>query len=547
MMKKFANNKFFNEKPTESVAAAALIITIAGIASRLLGLVRDRILAGQFGAGDTLDAYYAAFRIPDFIFNIMIMGALSAAFIPVFTQLIAEKKEAEAWEVSSGIMSLQIYLAGGLTILLIIFTPWIMHLAAPGYVGEKMELTIALTRIMFLQPFLLGISGVFSGILMSFKKFLIYSFAPIFYNAGIIIGVLFFVPRIGLIGLAWGVVLGAFMHMLVQYPTVHLAGFRFKLFFFKAFKNKEVMQVLKLMIPRTITIAASQINLTIIMSMATTLVSGSVAVFFLASNIQSAPLALFGVSFAIAILPTLSSLWAEKKKAEFIGAFSRTFRQVLFFVIPISVLLLVLRAQTVRVLLGSGKFNWTDTTLTFNTMGFLAISLFAQSLVPLLTRAFYAIQDTKTPLYITIVSEFSTLLLAFSLMGKYGVYGLAIAFSISSVISMFLLLIFFKRRMGNIDGKNIAISSLKIILASLIGGFAAQEAKKIVGTQGELDTFLAVLTQLVVAGGIGLASFAIASYYLKSKEYFQFTASITKKILKAKKSISEDTGEVSGI
>ncbi|HEX8974511.1 MAG TPA: murein biosynthesis integral membrane protein MurJ [Patescibacteria group bacterium] len=547
MIKKLVKNKFLNEKPTQSVAAAAFIISLAGVASRLLGMLRDRILAGQFGAGDTLDAYYAAFRIPDLIYNIMIVGALSAAFIPVFTQLITEKKEEQAWKVSYGVMSLQIYITSLVTALLVIFAPAVMHLVTPGYAGAKMDLTITLTRIMFLSPFLLGISGIISGVLMSFKKFLIYSLAPIFYNFGIIIGAVFFVRWMGPIGLAWGVVLGAFMHMLVQCPAVFFSGFRFRPMFLEAFRNKDVLQVLKLMAPRTITIAASQINFTIITGFASTLVSGSLAVFNFANNIQSAPLGLFGVSFAIAILPALSSLWAQGKQKEFIEAYSRTFRQIIFFVLPISALLFVLRAQTVRVLLGSGKFDWNDTITTFNTMGLLAISLFAQSLLPLLTRAFYAIQDTKTPLYITIASEASTLALVILLIPHFGVYGLALAFSASSVINMILLLVFLKKRLGDLDEKNIATSFLKIALASLIGGAAAQVAKIVVGTQGELDTLIAVLTQLVVAGAAGIAAFSIASYYLKTKEYFQFVDSISRKLFKAKKVITEDTAEVAGI
>lgn len=547
MIKQLVNNKFLNEKPTQSVAAAAFIISLAGVASRLLGLLRDRILAGQFGAGDTLDAYYAAFRIPDLIYNLMIVGALSAAFIPVFTELIAEKKEDEAWKLSSGILSLQILITGVVSILLVLFAPQLMHLVTPGYSGAKMDLTVLLTRIMFLSPFLLGISGIFGGALVSFKKFLIYSLAPIFYNAGIIIGALFFVGPFGPAGLAMGVVLGALMHLLIQYPAVKFSGFHFKPSFFSAWKNPNVRKVLKLMVPRTLTIAVSQINFTIITIFASTLATGSLAVFNFANNIQSGPLGLFGVSFAIAVFPTLSAHGAKKEHDKFITAFSRTFRQVLFFVIPFSVFLFVLRAQTVRVLLGTGKFNWDNTILTFQVLGLMAASLFAQALLPLLTRAFYALQNTKTPLYIAIVSEAVNILTVFLLIKSYGVFGLAIAFSLSSIVNMVLLLAFLKKDLPNIDGKNIFNSTIRIIAASLVAGVVTQIAKYIVGSRGELDTFVAVLVQLVIAGGAGLAAFALASYYLNVQEFFQFTRSVTKKIFREKKLISEDTGEVSGI
>lgn len=547
MIKKFVKGKFLNERPTQSIAAAAFIISLAGVASRILGLFRDRILAGHFGAGDTLDAYYAAFRIPDLIYNLMIVGALSAAFIPIFTELIEKKKEEEAWEFSSGILSLQVLVAGFVSVILVIFAPQLMRLVTPGYTGAKLELTVTLTRIMFLSPFLLGISGIIGGALVSFKKFLIYSLAPIFYNAGIIIGALFFVKPFGPAGLAWGVVLGALMHLLIQYPAVKFSGFRFQPTFFGAWKNPSVRKMLKLMVPRTLTIAASQINFTIITGFASTLASGSLAVFFFANNIQSGPLGLFGVSFAIAVFPTLSAYAAKNEQEKFIRAFSRTFRQVLFFVVPLTVFLYVLRAQTVRVLLGTGKFNWDNTIVTFQVLGILAMSLFAQSLLPLLTRAFYAMQNTKTPLFITIVSEAITLLLVILLIKPYGIYGLAIAFSVSSVMNMALLMIYLRKQLPNIDGKTIVDSTIRILAASVIGGAVAQIGKIIVGTHGELDTFVAVLTQLVIAGSMGLAAFCLASYYLEIKEFFQFTRSITKKIFKEKKLITEDTAGVSGV
>ncbi|MEI7621535.1 MAG: murein biosynthesis integral membrane protein MurJ [Candidatus Moraniibacteriota bacterium] len=547
MIQQILKNKFLNEKPAQSVASAALIISLAGVASRFLGLLRDRILAGQFGAGDTLDAYYAAFRIPDLIYNLMIVGALSAAFIPVFTELIAQDKEEEAWKLSSGILSLQIVIAGIISLLLVVFAPQLMKLVTPGYTGAKMELTVTLTRIMFLSPFLLGISGIFGGILVSFKKFLIYSLAPVFYNFGIIVGAVFFVKYFGPVGLALGVVLGALLHMLVQFPSVKFSGFHFRPILKGALENSNVRKVLKLMIPRTLTIAVSQINFTIITIFASTLTAGSLAVFNFANNIQSAPLGLFGVSFSIAVFPTLSALAAKKRTEDFAMAFVKTFNQILFFVIPLSVFLIVLRAQTVRVLLGSGKFNWDNTILTFQTLGCLALSLFAQSLLPLLTRSFYALQNTKTPLYIAIVSELVNLSLVVLLIKDFGVFGLAIAFSISSVTNMLLLLFFLKKQVGFIGGKKIGHSVLQILIASLAGGLAAQFGKYLVGTQGELDTFLAVLEQLLVAGTMGLAAFSLVAYKLQIPEFFQFTNSLTKKIFRAKKTIGEDTGEVAGI
>lgn len=547
MIKKFVKNKFLNESPTQSVAAAAFIISFAGIASRLLGLVRDRILAGQFGAGDVLDAYFAAFRIPDLIYNVMITGALSAAFIPIFTELNETKNQKDAWNFSSGLLSLQMLVTGFVLIILMIIAPQLMQLLTPGYTGAKMDLTVTLVRIMLLQPFLLGISGIIGGALVSLKKFLIYSLAPIFYNLGIIIGALFFIKPLGPAGLAWGVVLGALLHLLVQYPAVKLSGFHFYPTFFQAWKNPNVRKFFRLMVPRTITIAVGQINLTIITIFASTLAAGSMAAFYFANNIQSAPLGLFGISFAIAVFPTLSAHAAKKEHDKFIHVLSRTLRQILFFVIPISILIYVLRAQTVRILLGTGKFNWDDTIMTFQVLGFMAVSLFAQSLLPLLNRAFYALQNTKTPLYIAVVSEAINIIAVLLLIERFEVYGLAIAFSLASVVNMILLIFFLRKKLPNIDGRNIWKSTYRIIAASLFAGAATQFAKVVIGTRGELDTFLEVLFQLVVAGGVGIIAFAIASYYFKVDEFFQLCQTIKGKLFRIRKTIAEDTGEVSGI
>lgn len=547
MIKKLVKNNFLNEKPTESVVAAAFIISLAGIASRLLGLIRDRILAGQFGAGDTLDVYYAAFRIPDLIYNLVMVGALSAAFIPVFTQLITEKKEGDAWKLSSGILSIQIIAVGALSILLAILAPFLMKLITPGFSGEKMDSTILFTRIMFLSPFLLGVSAIIGGILVSFKKFLVYSLAPIFYNVGIIIGAVFFVRWMGPIGLAWGVILGAALHMIIQYPSAKSSGFAFSPVRFNVLGDSNVRKVLKLMIPRTLTIAVSQINFTIITVFASTLAAGSLAVFNFANNIQSAPLGLFGVSFAIAVFPTLSAYAAGKKENEFATALSKTLSQILFFVVPISVFIFMLRAQTVRVLLGSGAFDWNDTKLTLQTLGILVISLFAQALLPLLTRAFYALQNTKTPLYIAIASGIINIIAIIALIRDYEIIGLAVAFSISSIANMLLLLIFLRKSIPDINIREIYDSAARIILASFFGAVVIQIMKNIIGTRGELDTFVEVLFQLVVAGAMGFLAFGLASYYLGIKEFFQFKESITRKMFKAKKIIGEDTGEVTGI
>lgn len=547
MIKKMVNSKILNGKPMESITAAAFIIALSGFASRFLGLFRDRVLASQFGAGDTLDAYYAAFRIPDLLYNLLILGALSAAFIPVFTGLISNKKEDEGWELVSGMLNIVVFILIISAAVMAIFAPFIIHLITPGFSGEKMELTVTLTRIMFLSPIFLGISAIFGGVLVSLKKFLIYSIAPIMYNFGIIIGALFFVKYMGPKGLALGVILGALLHMLIQYPAVKFSGFKFKPILFEAFKNENIKKIIRLMIPRTMGIAVNQINLLVITIFASTLASGSLAIFNLANNIQSFPLGIFGVSFAVAVFPTLSAYASKGMTDKFVENFSKTFRRIIFFIIPLSIFILLLRAQLVRVILGTGQFNWEDTVLTFETLGFLTVSLFTQCLIPLLARSFYAIHNTKTPFYVALASEAVNIILVILLIKNYAVSGLAIAFSAASILNMALLFAILRKKIGYLDEKNILSSVFKVLLAATIAGMVTQVLKYSISFFANIDTFVGIFAQLIISGGIGIIVFLLMSYLLRIEEFFHFKNSISKKLFRTREQINEITEETDGM
>ncbi len=540
MFKRIFKDNFINSYVSQSVVSAAFLITVAGLFSRLLGLVRDRLLASTFGAGDILDVYYASFRIPDLIYNLLILGALSAAFIPVFTRLIKYKNKNESWDLVNGIMNLAIFCIVMLSLLFCIFTPQLMKFITPGFNSDKMILVVKFTRIMFLSPLLLGVSGIFSSVLTSYKRFLVYSLAPIFYNVGIIIGILFFVRIWGPIGLAWGVVFGALLHMLIQYPAVRQLGFRYDRSFFKYFSNKDVRKVVKLMIPRTMGIMVNQINLFVITIFASLLASGSLAVFNFAQNLQSVFLGVVGISFAIAVFPTLSALSSEKDKKEFIKTFSRTFRQILFFIIPISVFILLLRAQIVRVVLGSGKFDWEDTILTFQCLGIFSLSLFAQSVIPLLARTFYALHNTKIPFYIALVSETVNIVTVLLLIEKYKILSLAIAFSLASLIQMFLLLFILRSQLGLLDDHKIITSIIKVSLASVFSGVSIQFFKYLIGNLVNLYTFIGVFTQLTISALVGIGVFLVMAQVFKIEEFISFKKSLIKKIFHQRGLILED-------
>ena len=506
--------------PIYSIRGAALIIAVAGVASRLLGFLRDRILAAQFGAGDTLDAYYAAFRIPDLLYSLLVLGALSAAFIPVFTELYVQKKEREAWELSGNVLHLLVFSLGVASLLAAIFMHPLTNILVPGFSPEKKALAEQFTRIMLLSPILLGISAVFGGVLVSLKRFVLYSIAPIFYNLGIIFGAVFLVGFMGPSGLAWGVVLGAFLHAAIQYIDLRASGFHYRFTLAGIWRNAAVRKVVTLMIPRSLGMAINQISFLVVTVFASTLMSGSLSVFTLANNIQSVPLGLFGIAFSLAVFPSLSALAAKKSDEEFFALFATTFRRILFFVLPLSVIMIVLRAQIVRVILGSGQFDWHDTIATFGVLGILSASLFAQSLIPLLARAFFALQNTKTPLYIALVSEAFHIALVFFLMDRYQINGLAMAFSIATVINMLLLYVFLRRNFRSWNDSDIFSPSMKIVIASLAAGIMAQLTKSAFGfNDNELDTFVAIFIQLIVTSGVGVSVFIALSWWMRIEEF----------------------------
>src|SRR3989338_4880539 len=401
----------------------------------------------------------------------------------------------------------------------ILFAPWLTGMIAPGFASEKRVIVIMLTRVMLLSPIFLAVSAVFGGVLVSFKQFAAYSFAPVFYNIGIICGALFLVPFFGSLGLAWGVVLGSFLHMLVQYPSLYRCGFRYRLYFFHAWKDQTIRRVVRLMIPRSLGMAVNQVSLLIITIFASTLASGSLAVFTLANNIQSVPLGLFGIAFALAVFPSLSFFAAKQREQDFFEILTQTSRRILFFVLPLSLFMIIFRAQFVRVILGSGSFDWEDTILTFQVLGFLAVSLFAQSSIPLLARTFYAMQDTKTPFYIALGSQIVNVIAVMALITRFDVIGVAIAFSFSSIVNMGFLLFFLKKKLHTLDGRHIMSSTLGIILSTSVAAIVAQSVKYITGTVVELETFVAVFSQLVIAGGTGVATYLFMSAYLSIEEF----------------------------
>jgi putative peptidoglycan lipid II flippase len=529
-------NRILNHK-SKTIFSAVFILAVTSLTSRLLGLVRDRLLAGRFGAGDELDIYFAAFRLPDLIYNILIIGAISSAFIPVFAQYF-KKDEREAWHLTSGVFN---FVSLGLifsSIILIFLAPALISVIAPGFSGAKKEMTVILTRIMFLSPLFLGMSSILSGVLQYFHRFFVSSLAPVMYNIGIIFGILVFIPKFGLVGLAWGVVLGAFLHFLIQLPSAIYSGFHWQNTL--TVYHEGIRKIIKLMIPRTVGLAGSQFNLVVITALASTLTSGSIAVFNLANNLQYIPIGIIGISFSLAVFPRLAKAYAEKNKVEFSNNFSSTFSQILYVVLPFTVLLFLLRAQIVRIILGTGQFGWLDTRLTAAALGIFSFGIFAQSLIPLLSRAFYSFHDTKTPVVISLwsigLSILSSIFFIWALKGgnmfskfvsqslklegisNFSVLGLAIAFVISGVFNFIFLLKYFDKKIKLWKPKIVMDSLIKIVLACIFMAITIYALLHLLDLFVNTRTFIGIFVQAGVAAAGGITIYFLSSLFLKSPE-----------------------------
>lgn len=531
--------RFFNSQ-TKTITFAAGLLAFSALASRILGLIRDGLLAGYFGAGLETDIYFTAFRVPDFVYNFLIVGGLSIAFLPLFSEYYSQDKE-KAWRMASNVLNVFLVALAILSFIFFLFTPYLINIIAPGFGPEAKKLAVSLTRLLFLSPIIFGISNIFSSILHYFNRFLVYSTAPVLYNLGIIFGILFLSCRFGIFGVGIGVIIGALFHLAVQVPSAIGCGFRY----FPSFniKHPALKEVIRLMIPRSFSVGAQQINLIVITAIASTLGIGSIAIFNFSNNLYHIPIGIFGISFALASFPWLSKAWTEGKKEEFFKDLSSVFRQILFLVIPASVLMFLLRAQLVRIILGSlgpGRFGWHDTRLTAACLGVFSIGIFASALIPFICRAFFSFKDTKTPTFVGVGGvalniflsvvftnilkndgvfySFIASILDISDIKNISVVGLPLAFSISVVFQFILLLYFLYKRIEGIRIKEILSSLQKIIFASIVSMGATLFVLHVVAGIVDMHTFVGVFSQAISACIIGISVYLILSFFLKSSE-----------------------------
>ncbi len=523
-------------RQTSHVTSAAILLGGASLVSRGIGLVRDRLLASHFGAGASLDAYYAAFRWPDALYNLLIVGALTAGFIPVLAECHAQEGEKAAAQFAGRILSLVAAVMALVSLALIALAPWIVPATVVGFSPEQIAETITLTRLMALSPLLLGISAVMGGVLQATKRFIAFATAPIFYNLGIIFGITCLAPSWGIRGVAIGVVIGAGLHALVQaWPVLRAQTL---ILDWPNFRDIRLRRVLSLMGPRTIGLGITQLNLVILLALASSLEDGSVSVLSFANNVQSVPLGLIGISFAVAALPALAEAAAKKDRAQTTQLVTSITRQVLFLVIPLAAWLILLRIQAVRLLLGQGAFDWNDTRQTALLVGWFAISLPAQALIPLFARVWYAHQQARIPLLIGVVAEAVNIASAFLLRKYVGVAGLAIAFSLSAFVQV-IGLRWLLRRQGLVDKQDPWKDVWKLVLAlglSLIAGYGMRQ---LVGTIVPLRYVWQVLWQAGASGIVCLITYGLVAHLTRIPEWQELVQLIRQRIWKKTSSLKE--------
>ncbi len=512
-----------------TILSGASILMLTVLASRFLGLIRDRLLAYTF-TPDTTAIFLASFRIPDLIFQLLIFGALSVAFIPIFTEYIEQKGESKAFEFASDTLNVFLFAFVIITTLVFIFIRPLTNLIVPGFSDHQQLLTAQLTQVILFGQVLLVIGSFFAGIAQSYQRFIIPSLAGVFYNVGVIIGIVLLTPYLGIYGPALGVVIGAALHVLVQLPLINSLGFRHSLHF-NPF-DKGVLEIIRLMSLRTIGLAVEQINETVGVILASLISTASVTYLTFAQHLQMVPVGLFGATMAQAALPILAQARSKKDNVSFNVILLTTLHQILFLTVPVMAILIVLRIPVVRLVFGASQFNWEATVLTGRTLAFLATGLTAQALSLLLVRGFYALKDTKTPVIASIATVSINIVLSYLFVTvlHWEVWSLGLAYSIATNFSFVFLLYFLSRKVGGFNLRDVFIPAVKVLFAATVAAISLYMPIK------ALDTLVFDTTKTVnliiltsIASTIGLVIYGLLVWSMQVKELYTF-GNLIKKI-----------------
>lgn len=525
MVKKlFTQSQHMLTRQQSGILSAAGLITISSLVSALLGLLRNRLLVARFFETPELqaqlDAYWVAFRLPELAFQLLVIGSISAAFIPVYSKFLKKDKD-DAEQVANSMLNLVLLVFLGISLVIFIFAEQLVSLiTSENFTMAQVQLAANLSRVMLLAQFFFGISNFMTGIIQSNKRFLVPALAPVVYNLGIILGILSLSPVMGIYGPAAGVVLGALLHLLIQVPLVRQLGhkYRFKI----NVKHKGVKSMARLMPPRILAISINQVEVFASVYFATALPSGSLTIMNLAQQLISAPNRIFSVPLGQASLPFLSQKVADDNMEGFKSIFAGTLRHIMFLALPSTMMLLILRIPLVRIAYGSSEFPWEATILTGKVVAILSLALFAQGGINLLVRAFYAMHNTWLPFLVSLVSVTLNIFLSYLAVFVYstGVLGLSLAISVSSVVHFSLLMLSINRYVPGLLVKDVLLPTLKILLASAIMAVFLWVPMRLLD-QFVFDTTrtvpLIILT--VIAGLIGGWVYLLLTRWFKVDEY----------------------------
>ncbi len=526
---------------------AALLLGLFAILSQVLALFRDRLLAQLFGASQTLDIYYAAFRIPDFVFAIIASFMSALVLIPILTKKAMES-DARAQKFLNDTFTVFFLILILVSALVFIIAPSLVRALFPTFTGDAFNELVMMSRLLLLSPILLGLSNLLSSVTQMLHKFFAFALAPLLYNVGIIAGAYFFYPTFGPIGLAWGVVLGAFLHFFVHFFVSSRNGFTLNTSFVPSFLD--IWEVIRVSFPRTIALTANQIALFALVVFAAKQSLGSITVFNFALNLQSVPIAVIGISYATAAFPALSKHFAEDEMKKFLEKILTAVRHIIFWSLPILVLMIVLRAQIVRTILGSGSFDWTATRLTAACLAIFTVSIVAQSVAHLFARGFYATGNNSIPFITNVLSSAfigfsgygflvwysgSTFMQDFigSLLRVEGLPGasvlmLPLAYSVGMILNAVLLIYFFRKRFGKFLSP-IKDTLMHGLFASLLAGLVAYEFLEILGLYLNLDTFMGIFLQGLTAGTAGLLTWWLILELMGNEEIREVRTALHRK------------------
>src|SRR3989338_3513694 len=523
------------------ILSAVYVLAAFALLSSLLALFRDRLLAGYFGAGAELDLYYAAFRIPDFLF--VALGALVSVYvlIPELARRDAEAQKSYIDTVFLGFSVLAVC-AGAVAALV---APQILSYLFPQFAEAGFLPTlVSLTRIMLLQPVLLGFSNIFAAITQTKYRYTLYASSPLFYNFGIILGVVVLYPAFGLSGLAWGVVIGAGLHAGIQIPSIIQDGF-----FRKLPRLGDVgvlLHTAAVSVPRALALSMNQLTFIGLTALAGTLAVGSISVFMFSFNLYSVPLAIIGASYSVAAFPALALSLSKGRQSEFIENIAAAARHIFFWSLPATALVIVLRAHIVRVVLGSGAFDWTDTRLTAASLAMLSLALVGQGLMLLLVRGYYAAGRTFTPFLVSfgialgtiglghilvrVMENAATLsfiqaLLRVEDISGSNVLALPIAYAVATLAGTMCLVFYFERRFRGFFAQ-IGRSFAEGIVAAFAGGAAAYATLALIGPRAVSPTLAAAFIKGFSAGIAGIIAAGLAYALLGNREFAETVAEI---------------------